>query len=243
MNSGIYKIANKVTDNFYVGSAVNLSKRISNHKSDLQRGTHKNPILQNVFNKYGIDKLSFEVIEIVKDKNKLIEREQHYIDTLIPKYNIRKIANSNLGLKWSKETKLKMSKSQKGNKYCLGHKATEETKLKMAKASKGNKYALGYKHTEKTKLKMSESHIGKSLSEQHKLKLSEAHKDKKLSEQHKLKISEFFSKPFKIKSPQGTVIEEINLRKFCRDNNLSRRSIWRVINNKQKSYKGWTKGE
>lgn len=209
MNSGIYKIANKITNDFYIGSAVNLYSRLSTHKANLKNQKHPNNYLQNVFNKYGLDNLFFEIIETVKDKNELIEREQFYIDTLNPEYNIRKIANSNLGLKHSRETKLKMSKANKGNKSRLGHKNSEKHKLKMSEFMKGNKYNLGHKHAEETKIK-----IAKSL-----------------------------SKPFKLLSPHGQVIEGINLRKFCRENDLHSGNMCDIINNKLKSYKGWTKYE
>lgn len=137
MNTGIYKIANKITGDFYIGSAVNLNKRHGNHKSALKKQIHSNKYLQNVFNKYGLDNLSFEIIELVEDKNNLIAREQFFINTLKPKYNIRQIADSNLGLKWSKETRFKMSKAKKNNKYRLGHKLSEETKLKISISERG----------------------------------------------------------------------------------------------------------
>jgi hypothetical protein len=55
-----------------------------------------------------------------------------------------------------------MSESQKGNKYCLGFKHTKESRLKMSNAQKGNKKAvgntnnLGRKFSKETKLRMSE---------------------------------------------------------------------------------------
>ena len=54
-------------------------------------------------------------------------------------------------------------------------------------------------------------------------------------------ITEKFQKEFELKSPSGEIVGEKNLRKFCRDNNLDRPSINKVLNEKQKHYKGWTK--
>jgi len=48
-------------------------------------------------------------------------------------YNLKK---SHLGIRPSKETRLKMSKVHKGNKYCLGKKATKETKQKLSEIRK-----------------------------------------------------------------------------------------------------------
>ena len=189
MNSGIYKIANKVTGDFYIGSAINIDRRFSQHKSDLKKQRHRNQILQRTNDKYGFDNLSFEVIELINDKNSLISREQFYIDTLNPKYNIRKIANSNLGLKWSAETKYKLSKAR------LGKKLSEETKRKMSESKKGNKCGLGNKnflgkkHSEETKRKLSEFNKGKKLSKETKRKISESKKGVIFSETHKSNLS------------------------------------------------------
>lgn len=40
MKSGIYKILNKVTEKFYIGSAVNFRARWTAHKSALNRNDH-----------------------------------------------------------------------------------------------------------------------------------------------------------------------------------------------------------
>jgi hypothetical protein len=47
--------------------------------------------------------------------------------------NLRK---SHLGIRPSKETRLKMSKIHKGNKYCLGKKTSKETKQKLSEIRK-----------------------------------------------------------------------------------------------------------
>jgi group I intron endonuclease len=129
MNIGVYKIVNKVTGDFYIGSSVNLNKRFNNHKHFLANQRHHNIILQNVFNKYGLDNLSFEIIEIVENKTNLIKREQYYIDTLNPKYNICLKAESPLGTKRTKKSKHKMSKAAMGRKH------SKETKQKISKNS------------------------------------------------------------------------------------------------------------
>ena len=51
--------------------------------------------------------------------------------------------------KWKKETKGKMSKANRGNKYCFGRVLTQEHKDKIGKAN------LGRKHTPEAKAKMS----------------------------------------------------------------------------------------
>jgi group I intron endonuclease len=55
----------------------------------------------------------------------LIEREQYYLDTLEPKYNILKIAGSSLGYKHSLKTLLKFKKRKLSSKALIN--------LKLAK--------------------------------------------------------------------------------------------------------------
>ena len=113
MKSGIYKITCTANGRFYVGSAVDLAKRKRDHFSYLKRGTHGNQHLQNAYNKYGRKAFKFAVLEHVADVEALIDREQHYIDTLEPEFNICKVAGSQLGVKRTEEVRAKMSKAVK----------------------------------------------------------------------------------------------------------------------------------
>ena len=57
--------------------------------------------------KYGYGGFSLEILEYC-DRDKVIEREQYYIDLLKPEYNILQTAGSSLGFKYSEDTKAKM---------------------------------------------------------------------------------------------------------------------------------------
>jgi len=133
---GVYKIESKTNNRIYIGSSNNINRRWGLHKNELIRNKHHSIILQNHVNKYGINDLIFSIIEECSSKS-LIYREQYYIDKHKPYFNIRKIANSNIGIKRRDETKEKIKQ------FNLGKKLSEETKLKMAKRMKGNKYTLG----------------------------------------------------------------------------------------------------
>lgn len=130
--SGIYKIENIQNGKFYIGSAVTLNIRKNKHFNELKKNTHYNTYLQNSYNKYGLEAFEFLILEEC-NKEQLIEREQYYIDTLKPAYNICPIAYSTLGRIPTIETKLKMSKSQTGRKH------SEKSKLKMSLNKKGIK--------------------------------------------------------------------------------------------------------
>lgn len=87
IKSGIYKITNSVSKKFYVGSAKDINKRWCRHKLDLKNNKHHNIILQRAWNKYDSSNFIFEIIEECSIE-KLFEKEQYYIDTLKPIYNI-----------------------------------------------------------------------------------------------------------------------------------------------------------
>jgi group I intron endonuclease len=114
--AGIYAITNTLNGKQYIGSAVNLTNRWRQHRGYLSRGNHDNPRLQQAWRKYGADAFTFTVLEHVSDVTLLIVREQHYMDTLQPAYNLLPVAMSSLGYKHSPETRARMSAAQKGRK-------------------------------------------------------------------------------------------------------------------------------
>ena len=113
----IYQILNTQNGKRYVGSSVNLDKRIRQHKIDLNRQKHGNKHLQDSWNKYGAEAFSFTVLEAVENPEGLLSREQFWIDTSNPEYNIDKVAGSSLGVKRSPETIEKIRKANLGLKH------------------------------------------------------------------------------------------------------------------------------
>lgn len=100
----------------------------------------------------------------------------------------------------SEETKIKLSKLNKGRKV------SEETKQLISKKNKGRKLS------EETRKKISESQIGKKrlFSETHKRNISRSLTGKHLSEKTKKKLSLIFGK--KVIGPDGTIY---NSQKEC----------------------------
>ncbi len=164
LNSGIYKIINIHDGKFYIGSAVNLDARFLKHRWELENNRHGNKYLQAAYIKYGSINFEFHIVERCS-KETLIEREQLYIDTLKPLYNLTPKAGSNLGVKYTEESKKKMSAWQ------IGRKMSEEAKAKMSAKAKGNKRALGYKHTDEALLKMSNWSKNRTHKEETKIKI------------------------------------------------------------------------
>jgi group I intron endonuclease len=170
--SGIYEIVNKENGKKYIGSSSNLKKRKSDHFSLLRRKKHKNPHLQHSWNKYGEDCFDFIILEICAgDKKTLENREQYYLDMLNPEFNICVTAGNQTGMKRSKESRNKMSKSHigisvnKGRKHTLesrknmslahkGHINSPEARMKISIANTGKK---GVIHTQETKDRLAET--------------------------------------------------------------------------------------
>lgn len=106
-----------------MGSSVDFSFRKWCHFNDLKLNKHHSPILQNSYNKHGKENFKFEILEKFSNSENLISREQFYIDTLKPRYNISLVAGSPLGVKHSEQARLNMSKAHKGlTKEQRGHK-------------------------------------------------------------------------------------------------------------------------
>ncbi len=186
MKNVIYKISNNVNDKIYIGSSVKFSIRCNQHKFHLLKNSHFNKKLQNHVNKYGFDSLVFEIIE--SDCKNLIDREQFYIDLLNPFFNIRKIAESNFGLKRTNEQKVFMVKQRNlRNGYKKGWTHSKETidKIKKTRLMNG-----GYNISDEQKLKISNSSKGRIVSEETRKKISKSTTGKIVSVDTKEKLSE-----------------------------------------------------
>jgi hypothetical protein len=68
-------------------------------------------------------------------KKRLPPREQVYLDTLNPTYNILKFAGSSLGFKHYYSTIVQMKERNNNNHPFLGRKHSKESKLKMSLSS------------------------------------------------------------------------------------------------------------
>lgn len=156
--SGIYRFLSWIDGKMYVGSAVKIYQRRIDHIKDLRKNRHHNFYLQNAWNKYGENNFTFEVLELC-EKEKLLEREQYYIDTLNcvkPNgYNLNPVAGSNLGRKFSEDFSKKASERQKGIKPSI------ETRQRMREAR------LGIPRDPKIGLKISAAKKGKGIGKNH----------------------------------------------------------------------------
>lgn len=184
--SGIYIICNLITKDEYIGSSINIARRIKNHKRELVKNIHINQHLQNAWNKYGEENFEFKLLKEIENPNKfftkqefgeiLIDYEQYYFNTLKPKYNICRTAGTTLGAEFYKTERHRhlMSRCHAGIKY------SNERNKKISLSMKGSGNPMfGRKHTEAAKLKNSLTQKGRKLSDEQKKKISSSLKGRK----------------------------------------------------------------
>ena len=201
---GIYTITCTANGRVYVGSSIDIARRIRSHVSELDRGVHKNGYLRNSWAKYGESAFHFDVIEHVENPNNLLEREQWWmdsLDTVKNGFNISPKAGNTLGIKFSDEGRQNLSNAMRGKP---GRKHSEETKRKISEQNRGRIFSEEHRRKisekardrhpgEETRRKLSAASKGRVLgpmSEETKRKLSEAKIGRKLSEEHRQKIAE-----------------------------------------------------
>lgn len=139
--SGIYKWENKISGEFYIGSAVDLNKRMSEYyrESYITHPSRGKSIICYALVKYGYSNFSLSILEYC-DRYEVITREQYYLDLLNPSYNILKYAYSSDGYKHTLEAIQKISLAKKGkftkeDNSFYGKTHTEEVKELMSRVA------------------------------------------------------------------------------------------------------------
>lgn len=180
--AGVYLWFNSTNSNFYIGSSNSLWDRLRNYYSDeyLYRRETRNLPIVSALKKHGHENFSLHILEYVEKDRKdlLLKKEQHYLDSLFPAYNILDKAGSSLGYQHTEETRLLLSEMKIG-KYdgvdnpFYGKTHTDELKSTMRefqlsrenhpfKVSGENAINSGRIHSEETKLQMSLSRLGEN---------------------------------------------------------------------------------
>ena len=136
--SGIYKIVNIKSNRVYIGSSINLKKRLRDHLSALRSGRHKNPHLQSSWNLHGEESFVIKIKITDVDPKRLKDVESWFMqvyDVMNPAlgYNMCPATTSCAGYRHSPEARANMSKASKGKPKSAEHKAN------IAKSMLGNK--------------------------------------------------------------------------------------------------------
>jgi len=220
MLSGIYKIENIATGDFYIGSSQDIFKRFHEHLIRLSENKHANPHLQSAWNKYGDLYFGLKILLFCKVES-LLYYEQILIDKLSPKYNIAIIAGSPMkGRRHSEATK---------EKQRLFH--NQRTSYPEFEASWKNPFYKGKHLPENVKEKIRQANIGKVRSKEDREKISKGQMG--IVHWYRILLGE-------LTSPEGTIFKNIeNLAKFSRENNINKRRMSEFYLGKRTKWKGW----
>ncbi len=173
---GIYKMHNLVTNNFYIGSSKNVSKRIGIHKYNLKNNITDNIRIKKDLEDHGYQSFIFSVIEYCLDDIRL-ELEQKYYEELKPFYNVWPSIYSAENRSYT----LEQLERFKTTKHTIKDKDSFKEKLRIAWKNRRNtpsgKATLemldrrGKLHSEETKMFYSKQRKGIPKSEEFKEKL------------------------------------------------------------------------
>jgi group I intron endonuclease len=67
--AGVFQVKNTANGKILLGSSLNLEGTLNGHRFMLKTRSHRNKVLQEEWNEYGVDKFVFEVLEIVEVKD------------------------------------------------------------------------------------------------------------------------------------------------------------------------------
>lgn len=110
--AGVYLILNKVTLDYYIGSASTdrIHIRFTNHLINFTGSK----MVKLAVRKYGLDNFAFIVLEVfpvkinAENNKQLLDLEDFYLKSLLPNYNILTEAGSSFGYKHTEIDRIKM---------------------------------------------------------------------------------------------------------------------------------------
>jgi group I intron endonuclease len=132
--SGIYMVLNKITGDYYIGSASTnrFFSRFSKHLVSFLGSK----VVKNAVKKYGIENFAFIILELypkpvnIHTNRELLDLEDSYLSLLTPTYNILTEAGSSFGYKHSELDRQKMKENY-----------SEERRNKIGNLNKGKKFS------------------------------------------------------------------------------------------------------
>ena len=102
---GVYEIKNNSNGKVYIGGTINIERRWSMHKSNLNANRHCNKELQKDWEIFGEETFSLRVVEPIAQECDLGAREKHYINRALKDSECYNIIRSSIGLRNSKNAR------------------------------------------------------------------------------------------------------------------------------------------
>lgn len=90
LKCGVYKITNKNTGHFYIGSSSDISIRWYGHMSTLRLGNNSSRKMQAEYDQFGKENFVFETLIYCDPETRLLY-EQMFIKALKPFYNTKNV--------------------------------------------------------------------------------------------------------------------------------------------------------
>ena len=201
----VYCIYNRVTDFVYVGQTRTDEFRLRQHRYNLNKGNHKNPLLVEAWREYGEDAFEFFFLGKYDTPEETDEAETFYIQWYMAlglSYNIRACAQSYPEV--TDEVREKIRKALTGRKLSPEHTAKLKGRKSVMKGKQFSdevrqKMSEAAKKRERTPEEIAqgiEALKGREFTEEYRQKLSDASKGnqnwlgRQHSEETKKKLSE-----------------------------------------------------
>lgn len=147
--SGVYLFINNITKDLYVGSSINLTKRMTSHFYYANYSKETKVVVTRAFRKYNLENFSLAILELCDpDLKTCLISEQKWIDHYNPKYNTLKVAGTSYGFRHKIETIIKLKESfKKENHPNYGKTSSPDTRKAISEGIKS--FYLNNSHSSK----------------------------------------------------------------------------------------------
>lgn len=246
----LYKISfpPELTEKSYIGiSSKGAKRRFQEHCASKK----PYPIVMAI-NKYGREKAILTILGVFDCYDEMYKAEQKAIaqhNTKAPNgFNLTDGGKGAFGLKATDERRAKISSANKGRR------ATPEQRKRLSESMAGRDMS-------KQVAAMAEANRGRKMPEQHsqrlrgiwtgrkhsiesRMKMSESAEKRKASDSTRSKMSISMKKisgdkVFRFISPDGDRFDVVNMRQFCKENDLASGHMYNVASGKAAAHKGW----
>jgi|SRR5208337_3668051 len=213
IDCGIYGIYNLIDATFYVGSSINIRRRLQDHLSKLRQKRHNNHLLQDHWNTTDESKWHLMLFELCSSEKRFV-REQHYIDTRLAHfegYNRSNRAGKPKAYEWTAEQRKRQSETQlrRFREHPLsliekqrlrilvkGRKRPQHECDKIAEIQRGRTYSL---ETLRRMAAGQRRRFSVPMPTETRRKMSESQKTKVFTKEHKINISKGLQRRWALK--------------------------------------------
>lgn len=136
--SGVYILINNKTKDFYIGSSLNLTKRMVSYYYYTNSDKLSRIVIIRAMKKYGLENFSLGILEFCKKDSEIsLSLEQKWLDKYKPNYNVLNVAGNSFGFKHSIDTIIKLKQRLKRENHPkFGTVSSFETKRAISEGIK-----------------------------------------------------------------------------------------------------------